>query len=80
MTTSLRRTYTASPPWNTASRICASFSSADSARTVAWYDADPRRRVLDTEACALWDRLIAAYERGLEAAAAEFRALRAPGP
>ncbi|HEY5079936.1 MAG TPA: SDR family oxidoreductase [Opitutaceae bacterium] len=43
------------------------------ARTVAWYDAEPSRRVVDTEACASWDRLIAAYGLGLDAAVAEFR-------
>jgi ABC-type protease/lipase transport system fused ATPase/permease subunit len=42
------------------------------ARTVAWYDADPARRVVDAEACASWDRLIAAYARGLDAAVSEF--------
>jgi nucleoside-diphosphate-sugar epimerase len=49
------------------------------ARTVAWYDADPSRKVVDTEACAAWDRLIQAYSRGLEAAAAEFGVGRAAG-
>lgn len=38
------------------------------ARTIAWFDADPARRQIDAEANATWDRLIAAYERGLEAA------------
>jgi nucleoside-diphosphate-sugar epimerase len=49
------------------------------ARTVGWYDADPKRRVVDTEACAAWDRLIQAYSRGLEAAAAEFGIARGAG-
>jgi nucleoside-diphosphate-sugar epimerase len=44
------------------------------ARTVAWYDADPARRTVDAEAGAKWDRLIAAYERGLKHARAEFGA------
>lgn len=44
------------------------------ARTVAWYDADPRRKVVDAEACASWDRLIQAYSRGLDAALAAFGA------
>ncbi len=48
------------------------------ARTVAWYDADPARRVVDTEACASWDRLIGAYNRGLDAALAEFGQARGP--
>jgi nucleoside-diphosphate-sugar epimerase len=42
-------------------------------KTVAWYDADPARRVLDTEASASWDRIISAYDRGTQAAVAEFR-------
>ena len=41
-------------------------------RTIAWYDADPGRKVIDTAASAEWDRLIAAYERGLGAAVREF--------
>ena len=40
--------------------------------SVVWYDADPARRTVDAEANARWDRLIAAYERGLAAARAEF--------
>jgi nucleoside-diphosphate-sugar epimerase len=44
------------------------------ARTVAWYDADPARRTVDAEVGAKWDRLIAAYERGLTQARAEFGA------
>ena len=42
------------------------------ARTVGWYDADASRRTVDLEADAKWDRLIAAYERGLAQARAEF--------
>jgi len=42
------------------------------AQTVAWYDADPSRQVLDLDAGASWDRLIAAYGRGLGAALREF--------
>ena len=34
-------------------------------RTLAWYDADAARREVDEEANARWDRVIAAYERGL---------------
>jgi nucleoside-diphosphate-sugar epimerase len=41
-------------------------------RTVAWYDQDPSRRHVDTDACAVWDKLIAAYGRGLDAAVREF--------
>jgi nucleoside-diphosphate-sugar epimerase len=41
-------------------------------RTVAWFDAEPRRQVIDDTTNANWDRLIAAYERGLAAARKEF--------
>jgi nucleoside-diphosphate-sugar epimerase len=37
-------------------------------RTLAWFDADPARRIVDEEANADYDRLIAAYNEGLEAA------------
>ncbi len=40
--------------------------------SLAWYDADPARRVIDAEADAKYDRLIAAYERGLAAARKDF--------
>jgi hypothetical protein len=42
------------------------------ARSVKWFDADPARQEIDAAANATWDRLIAAYERGLEAARREF--------
>jgi nucleoside-diphosphate-sugar epimerase len=42
------------------------------ARTIAWFDADPSRRSIDLEAAAEWDRLIAAYDRGLQSAVTEF--------
>lgn len=45
------------------------------ARTVRWFDADAARQTVDREATKQWDRLIAAYERGLDAARREF----APG-
>ncbi len=38
------------------------------ARSIAWYDADPSRQIIDAEANANWDKLIAAYQQGLEAA------------
>lgn len=41
-------------------------------RTIAWFDADPRRQEIDEESNAKWDKLIVAYERGLEAARKEF--------
>jgi len=42
------------------------------AKSIAWYDADPTRQVVDQQANADWDKLIAAYERGLESAKWEF--------
>jgi nucleoside-diphosphate-sugar epimerase len=42
------------------------------ARSVKWFDADPARQEIDAAANAAWDKLIAAYERGLEAARREF--------
>jgi nucleoside-diphosphate-sugar epimerase len=42
------------------------------ARTIAWFDADPARRLIDAEAASKWDRLIAAYDRGLQSAVREF--------
>jgi nucleoside-diphosphate-sugar epimerase len=42
------------------------------ARTVKWFDADPARQLIDAEANVAWDKLIAAYERGLESARREF--------
>jgi nucleoside-diphosphate-sugar epimerase len=52
--------------------VCTTRYREGIARTVAWFDADPARRQIDEEANAAWDRLIAAYERGLEAARREF--------
>jgi nucleoside-diphosphate-sugar epimerase len=42
------------------------------ARTIAWFDADPKRQEIDGEASEVWERLIATYERGLESARREF--------
>jgi len=42
------------------------------AQSIKWFDTDPARREIDAAANAAWDRLIAAYERGLEAAKQEF--------
>lgn len=42
------------------------------ARTVRWFEADPGRQSIDAVTDAKWDRLIAAYERGLDAARREF--------
>ena len=41
-------------------------------RTIAWYDADRSRQHIDAVAGAAWDKLIAAYERGLAAAVRDF--------
>ncbi|MDO8540073.1 MAG: NAD-dependent epimerase/dehydratase family protein [Opitutaceae bacterium] len=41
------------------------------AKTLRWLDADPRRQTIDEAVNTRWDRLIASYERGLEAARRE---------
>jgi len=41
-------------------------------RTIAWFDADPARQKIDAAMDADWDRLIAAYERGLAEALKAF--------
>ena len=43
-------------------------------RTLAWFDADPRRQMIDDAANQTWDRLIAAYEAGLQLASRQFSA------
>jgi len=40
------------------------------AQTLSWFEGDPARCEVDDEANAWWDRVISAYERGLEAARA----------
>lgn len=42
------------------------------ARSIAWYEADASRQIIDHEANATWDKLIDAYERGLAGARREF--------
>jgi nucleoside-diphosphate-sugar epimerase len=42
-------------------------------RTIAWFDADPRRKQIDDTANTVWDKLIAAYESGLETALRSFQ-------
>ncbi|MGD0786733.1 MAG: SDR family oxidoreductase [Terracidiphilus sp.] len=42
-------------------------------RTVDWFDADSRRKQIDEETNAAWDKLIDAYESGLEEALRRFR-------
>ncbi len=41
-------------------------------RTLAWFEADATRQQVDAELNQRWDKLIAAYERGLNSAKAEF--------
>jgi nucleoside-diphosphate-sugar epimerase len=41
-------------------------------RTLAWFDADPARRLVDDDANRKWDRVLAAYQVGLDAAARAF--------
>jgi nucleoside-diphosphate-sugar epimerase len=41
-------------------------------RTIAWFDADPARKQIDTAANQRWDKLVSAYEEGLERARAAF--------
>jgi nucleoside-diphosphate-sugar epimerase len=42
-------------------------------QTLAWFDADPARRQIDVAADEQWDRLIGAYEQGLQNAVRAFR-------
>jgi nucleoside-diphosphate-sugar epimerase len=39
-------------------------------QTIAWFDADPARQGIDTEANALWDRVVAVYQEALRKVAA----------
>lgn len=48
---------------------CATTSFAQGIRrTLSWFDADPARKQVDHEANAAWDKLIDAYEKGLNEA------------
>jgi len=42
-------------------------------RTIAWFDAAPERRMIDEQQDAAWDKIIAAYEGGLEDALRKLR-------
>ena len=42
-------------------------------RSLAWFDADPSRKLIDTRQNAVWDKLIGLYEAGLKNAVASFR-------
>ncbi|HWA24753.1 MAG TPA: SDR family oxidoreductase [Lacunisphaera sp.] len=41
-------------------------------RTIAWFEADPGRQQVDAEMNRRWDKLVAAYERGLAQARSHF--------
>jgi nucleoside-diphosphate-sugar epimerase len=43
-------------------------------RSLAWFDADPARKLIDSEANATWDKLIESYEKALREAVAAFQA------
>ena len=54
--------------------FCATTSFAEGIRrSLAWFDADPSRKKIDQQSNATWDKLIAAYEKGLEEAVKSFR-------
>jgi nucleoside-diphosphate-sugar epimerase len=42
-------------------------------QSLAWFDADPGRKLIDSEANATWDRLIDVYEKGLKEAVGSFQ-------
>jgi nucleoside-diphosphate-sugar epimerase len=42
-------------------------------QSLAWFDADPARKLIDSEANATWDKLIDTYEKGLREAVAGFQ-------
>jgi hypothetical protein len=42
-------------------------------RTLQWFDADPARRQIDTDANTAWDKIIASYEKGLSEAVRSMR-------
>lgn len=45
-------------------------------RTLAWFDADPSRQTIDSEADAMLDKLIDAYEAGIAGALRQFQSLK----
>jgi len=51
------------PEFQASTRFCDGIRES-----VAWFDADPARRIIDEQANARWDALLAANELGLEAA------------
>ena len=42
-------------------------------KSLAWFNTDPKRKIIDDEANAKWDKLIDAYEKGLDEAVRSFR-------
>jgi len=42
-------------------------------RSLAWFDADPSRKLIDAEENAIWDKLIEGYEKGLNHAVGRFQ-------
>jgi hypothetical protein len=42
-------------------------------QSLAWFDADPARKLIEAEANATWDKLIDSYEKGLQGAVAAFQ-------
>jgi len=53
---------------------CATTTFAEGIReSLAWFDADPARRQIDSDANATWDKLITAYEKGMSDAVRAFR-------
>ncbi len=45
-------------------------------QSLAWFDADPARKLIDSEANATWDKLIESYENGLREACGRLPARR----
>jgi nucleoside-diphosphate-sugar epimerase len=59
---------------------CATTTFAEGIReSLAWFDADPARRQIDSDANATWDKLITAYEKGMSEAVRAFRWPGSPG-
>jgi nucleoside-diphosphate-sugar epimerase len=53
---------------------CATTTFAEGIRrSLAWFDADASRKLVDQKANATWDKLIAVYEKGLANAVSSFR-------
>ncbi|HXN45720.1 MAG TPA: hypothetical protein VN893_03710, partial [Bryobacteraceae bacterium] len=54
--------------------FCATVPYAQGVRsTLAWFDADPARKLIDAQADAAWDKLLDAYEYGARAALERFQ-------